>query len=146
VYLIRFDRIVGSLVTGSLLVATMLDGHLACNKGTCYPAGSYQDTLRLSLPSLMADGGAVDAGTSSGVDGGIPTDGGVGCAERVGGCPGDSVADRCSALCTTVAARLYKTLQGSMPATDEVDGGTACECDFGAVSYPAQCLPPGAEF
>lgn len=138
-----FRRIIGCLLSGSLPMAALLGGHLACI--TCYPAGTARDIRRIPLPPLMVEGGVPDAGGSSCSDGGVSLDGGLAGGDMGPNCaPVDDTQARCQTLCQAEAGKQKLTLYGSNPSIDEYSGQSVCECDFGVVHYDAQCLPPGS--
>ena len=154
-----FFRIVGRLLGSSLPMAALLSGHLGCGK--CYPAISEPNIQRFTLPELTADGGNTntdcfcvdcpippDGGATDGgvVDGGV-SDGGVADGGTMRTCESANDAQtRCRQLCSTEADRQSLTVFGTTTSTERSTGSTVCECDFGFINYPAQCLPPGAIF
>lgn len=154
-----FFRIVGRLLGSSLPMAALLNGHLGCGK--CYPAVSTPNIQRFVLPELTADGGNTntdcfcvdcpippDGGVMDGgvMDGGV-TDGGVADGGMVRTCaPMNDAQTRCMQLCSTEADKQSLTVFGATASSEQPSGAATCECDFGFINYPAQCLPPGAIF
>lgn len=154
-----FLRIVGRLLGRSLPIAALLSGHLGCDK--CYPASSVANIQRFTLPEVAADGGGAntgcfcadcpippDGGVVDGgvIDGGV-VDGGVTDGGMVQSClPGNDAQSRCMQLCSTEAERQSLTVFAATASIKEPSGSMVCECDFGFINYPAQCIPPGAIF
>lgn len=133
-----FRRIMGGLLLGSLPMAAVLSGPLACDKGRCYSGGSYLVTEDFALPPYVApegsmtDAGAADGGTA---DGGL-ADGGSAAAIP-------SVEEQCETFCNDKSWRSNRPAGGSK-IVSPTSSPITCTCGFEYVDYAAQCIPPGS--